>query len=99
MLSSLPFSPFPKAIGKFLWIELCSFYIQAPDQIAFSDDNSPGGKPQPLVLSLDSMLGTANSLVSIPCLFGILPQMPHWELLVAAAVLHLGGISLQSPSF
>ena len=45
------------------------------------------------------MLGTADSLVSVPSLFGILPQMPRWEPLVAAAALPECGIGLQSPSF
>ena len=45
------------------------------------------------------VLGTADSLVSVPGLFGILPQMPRWEPLVAAAALPVCGIGLQSPSF
>ena len=43
----------------------------------------------------DSLWGIAI----IPHFFGILPQIPCWDLLVASLVLHLFGISLQPPFF
>ena len=55
-------------------------------------------KPQPLVLFPVSLLGSAGGLVYSSLCIGIFPQSPHWDLLMATAVLHLLGMSPQCPS-
>ena len=57
--STLSFLLFPRAVGEFLSVDLCSFCIQASDLIDFLDHISLNGKFQALILPPDSMLGIA----------------------------------------
>ena len=117
-LSSLSFSPFPKAVGKFLLILNSTLFVSSSQSnwlsspfpicleslvsrwellVVWATIPHLIGNPQPSVLFPDSTLGTAGSLVCCSAFVRILPQIPHWEPLVAAAIPHLSEISLQLP--
>ena len=58
--------------------------------LGFLDQSSLDEKTQPLIL----FLGTALETAVVPHLFGIFPQIPLWELLMEASVLHLLEVNL-----